>query len=500
MQKLHDAILEQSALRPQSVALHCPAEQVSLTYHQLCTEAETLSQALKSLELPAGSLIALYLAKSSTAIVAVLGTLMADLAYLPLDVDAPDQRNQYILEQSRARAVLATAERNFPWMQDAPAQVDIAGEITVYPVSSGAPLAELPHDLAYVLYTSGSTGTPKGVMITHTAARAFVDWAGHTFSLTANDTLTSIAPLHFDLSVFDVFAGLSAGAALVILTPQESKNPLLLSSYMERYGVTTLYATPTLLQLMPRFGKADRYDHRALRQVLFAGEVFPIPALQLLQRVWATARFYNLYGPTETNVCTWYALPQQVEDNRLTPYPIGKACPYDQCAILKGNGEVEAPASGNGELLVAGASLMSGYLGKPDQTEAAFIRHNEQVWYRTGDLVEVDENGNLLYRGRRGRMVKRRGYRIELGEIEAAMHQHPAIEQAACLAREEEQTVKSVVVFYVAPGGKLSHAQLIDFLAERLPAYMLPDQFILLPQIPQTSSQKTDYQALKHQS
>lgn len=496
MQRLHKDILQQAANNPGGVAIQFPFEKRNLSYRQLYAQARGITLALERLSLPKGSIVALYLDKSPEAIAAILGVLMAELAYLPLDVDAPDSRNQFIIEQSQAQVILTRemAESPFPVLSSPSGTVE---GLALYRSSAEASGLKLPEGLAYVLYTSGSTGVPKGVMVTHTAALAFVDWARDTFVLRPEDTLTSIAPLHFDLSIFDIFGGLSAGCTLLLLTPSESKNPLLLSSYIAEYGVTTIYATPTLLQLMPRFGKAGRYDHSKLRQVLFAGEVFPIPALRALQEIWHTAKFYNLYGPTETNVCTWHPLPPTGTDDRQAPYPIGQPCPYDQCAVLKENGSISSELTGSGELLVSGASVMAGYLGMPEQTRQAMVEHEERVWYKTGDLVEVDSNGDLLYRGRRGRMVKRRGYRIELGEIEAALHQYEAIAQAACLALEKEQSVSAIWVFYVAPEGPLPHTLLTEFLAGRIPEYMLPDRFVHLPEIPQTSSQKTDYQALK---
>lgn len=496
VQRLHKSILHQAATNPEGIAIQFPIEKRNFTYGQLHNLAYEISLALQALSLPKGSIVALYLDKSPEAIAAILGILMADLAYLPLDVDAPDSRNRFIIEQSQAQAIMTREDVKNPF----PALVipfrTFYG-LALYRSSAEASVLSGPEGLAYVLYTSGSTGLPKGVMVTHKAARAFVDWARDTFVLRPEDTLTSIAPLHFDLSIFDIFAGLSAGCTLLLLTPSESKNPLLLSSYIAEYGVTTIYATPTLLQLMPRFGKAGRYDHSQLRQVLFAGEVFPIPALRALQEIWPAAKFYNLYGPTETNVCTWHPLPPTGTDDRQAPYPIGQPCPYDQCAILQEDGSISDKLTGNGELLVAGASVMAGYLGMPEQTRQALVAHQGRMWYKTGDLVEVDSNGDLLYHGRRGRMIKRRGYRIELGEIETALHQHEAIAQAACLALEKEQSVSAIWVFYVAPEGPLPHTRLTEFLADRIPEYMLPDRFVHLPEIPQTSSQKTDYQALK---
>ncbi len=496
VQRLHKGILHQAVTNSEGVAIYFPFGKSNLTYGQLHSQAHKISLALQDLSLPKGSLVVLYLDKSPEAIAAVVGVLMAELAYLPLDVDAPDSRNQFIIEQSQAQAVLAREETEPPFFTQTLPFNKFDG-LALYRSSAKAPGLKLPEGLAYVLYTSGSTGVPKGVMVTHTAALAFVDWARATFALKPEDTLTSIAPLHFDLSIFDIFAGLSAGCSLLLLTPSESKNPLLVSSYIAEYGVTTIYATPTLLQLMPRFGKAGRYDHSQLRQVLFAGEVFPIPALRALQEIWHTAKFYNLYGPTETNVCTWHPLPPKGTDDRKTPYPIGQPCPYDRCAILKEDGDISSELKGSGELLVSGASVMTGYLGMPEQTRQAMAEHEGRVWYKTGDLVAVDSNGDLLYRGRRGRMIKRRGYRIELGEIEAALHQYKAITQAACLAKEKEQSVSAIWVFYVAPEGPLPHTLLTEFLSERIPEYMLPDRFVHLPEIPQTSSQKIDYQALK---
>lgn len=451
-----------------------------------------------------GARMAVCLPKTIGSVASIFGIIRCGGAYVPVDYDAPGSRSLYILRDARVELLITTPERAKEWMDELDAdqclQVD-AGDasLAVLQLSwRGLSPVEAPSDLAYILYTSGSTGFPKGVMITEDNAWCFIDWAARTFSLSGQDVVSSLAPFHFDLSVFDLYAGLFCGATVVLIDAAEARNPLLLAEVIDRFGVTVWYATPTTLKMMLRFGRMERYAHDTLRVVLFAGEVFPTEPLHALMTRWPQAGFHNLYGPTETNVCTWYSLPKLPEPGRTAPYPIGSPCPYATCYLLSEEGIYPALPGREGELLVGGRSVMAGYLQQPERNAGAFTWHHGEKCYHTGDIVKVDERGDLIYISRKDRMVKRHGYRIELGEVEAALHRHPDITEAGVIAVAGPAGEWRIHAFYSTRTGEpLGAMALQDFLGQHLPAYMLPDQTELMGELPKTSTHKIDYPALQ---
>jgi acyl-coenzyme A synthetase/AMP-(fatty) acid ligase len=232
--------------------------------------------------------------------------------------------------------------------------------------------------------------------------------------------------------------------------------------------------------------------------VLFAGEVFAIKHLRSLTRQLPKPRYFNLYGPTETNVCTFYEATLPIPEDRVAPCPIGKTCSHLQCKVVDPEGR-EVPAGEEGELCVSGQGVMQGYWALPEQTAKGFLVDDAGArWYRTGDIVVEAPDGNYTYLGRRDRMVKRRGYRVELGEIEAALYQHPAIKEAAVVARPDEEAGVKITAFLSCREPKRpSLIELKRFCSERLPLYMIPDAFSWQEALPKTSTDKTDYQRLK---
>ena len=182
-------------------------------------------------------------------------------------------------------------------------------------------------DLAYVLYTSGSTGKPKGVMLSHANAFTFLDWCDETLGPRPDDRFSSHAPFHFDLSVFDLFVSCRHAATLVLIGESLGKDPARLGAFLAERRISVWYSAPSILALMTEYGGLDRAGAVAPRVVLFAGEVFPIAPLRRLRALWPASEFWNLYGPTETNVCTAYRVPDTIPDDRTTPFPIGTACP-----------------------------------------------------------------------------------------------------------------------------------------------------------------------------
>ncbi len=242
-----------------------------------------------------------------------------------------------------------------------------------------------------------------------------------------------------------------------------------------------------------------RGTHRyAPRLVLFAGEVFPIRHLKRLRALWPDAILWNLYGPTETNVCTACAIPATIPADRAEPYPIGPVCPPLEARVVAEDG-ANVPAGQLGELVIAGPGVMRGYFGRPDLTAAAFLRDasGTAAWYRTGDLVTDDGHGCYTYHGRRDRMVKKRGFRIELGEIEAALHRHDDIHRAAVLAKTDESGVAITAFIAMKPERKGSIIAMKRHCTAHLPHYMIPDTIAFLPHLPMTSTDKVDYQGLK---
>lgn len=496
-------LLRQAAGRfPERTAFIEP-EGGSITYAGMLELASRLSAFLLSQGITPGDRVGFCLPKSILSGACVFGILESGAAYVPLDVEAPAPRNSYILENCRARALLATPELGDTYagqFQGRCALREVPGlplVLLVFDFQAAAPL-EIPAGLAYILYTSGSTGMPKGVLITHGNAYCFVEWAGRAFGITEADVFSSIAPFHFDLSVFDLFTAVLHGAAVVLINHQMAKNPMQLAALIDDYRISVWYATPTTLKMMLRFGRLARYRHDSLRIVLFAGEVFPIPPLREIMERWAGAAFYNLYGPTETNVCTFHPIPAVIPEAQKAPFPIGRACPYARCRLLDGERSYALQPGLEGELVVAGESVMAGYLNLPERNEQAFWWEAGEKWYRTGDIVRVNAEGGMEYLSRKDRMVKRHGYRIELGEIESALHRHPAIAEAGVVSMQGEGQDMQIVAFYstIEPQAAIPLLSLTEFVLQQLPPYMAPDRFVHLVETPKTATHKVNYQAL----
>ena len=353
-------------------------------------------------------------------------------------------------------------------------------------------------DPLFILYTSGSTGKPKGVMLSHLNARSFVDWCSRAFEPRPEDRFSSHAPFHFDLSILDIYVPLKHGATLCLIGEEPGKEPVGLAKLIADRRITVWYSAPSILSMLSQFGKLPTLDLSALRMVLFAGEVFPVVHLRSLKRQLPQPRYFNLYGPTETNVCTWYEVPTgPVSDGRTEPFPIGKVCPHLRSRVVDTEGRDVVDPGGEGELCIAGDHVMRGYWNLPEQSARAFLP-GEGRWYRTGDLVVREPDGNLRSVGRRDRMIKKQGYRVELGEIEACLYRHPAVREAAVVATPDEALGMKVWAHLAArDGGRISLIELKRFCSEHLPLYMVPDVFRFHAALPKTSTDKLDYQSLK---
>lgn len=520
MSLLPQLVTRAAAARPDSPAV--VMDGVTLTYGELEARSNRFARSLVSHGVRRGDRVGLWLPKSPEAVVALYGVMKAGAAYVPVDPHAPPARLAYIARDCAVAGLVTTSDRaallDEAFGSDAPMRalwfVDRhegagAPRVAGLPGVPWSALAQendaafagpaLDDDLAYILYTSGSTGEPKGVMLSHRNARAFTDWAAEQFALTASDRVANHAPFHFDLSTFDLFSTASAGAALYPVSPRIFSFPAAVAKQWANDRLSVWYCTPSSLILMLTRGGLEKLDLSALRVLLFAGEVFPIKYLRQLMALAPQARFVNLYGPTETNVCTWFEVPGSPDDD--TPLPIGKACPFDEALVLDEALKL-VPEGGVGELWIRGASVMHGYWGKPERT-ALSLQSVELApgitdrAYRTGDLVRQRSDGNLEFLGRRDHQVKTRGYRVELGEIETRLNLHPGVEEAVVVAiADEEITNRLKAVVVLKAGAGLTADDLKQHCAGTLPRYMVPETIEFRAQLPRTSSGKVDRRAL----
>ncbi len=515
---LHALLDRSSRLHPDQVALEDPGRG-AVTYAELARVSDRLRDRLWHLGVRPGDRVGIHLRKSIDAVASIFGILKTGAGYVPVDGDAPAARSAYILnncsvraivvEQAHADALRAELSRlgALPPMlllDDAGAVVRLEKLLQEEEVRSPAPAVGTVHpdgdSLAYILYTSGSTGRPKGVMLSHRSATSFVDWCSSVLDPHESDRFSSHAPLHFDLSVLDLFVSIKHGASLVLISEESGKDPLRLAPLIADRRITIWYSTPSILSLLAQYGKLQRYDFGALRFVLFAGEVFPVPSLRTLKSQWPSPRYFNLYGPTETNVCTYYEIPSDIPEGRTEPFPIGRACEHLRCEVVDAEGRA-IPLGEEGELVVNGPGVMAGYWNLPEQNAQAFlVSPTGEQWYRTGDLVLQTPEGIYLFRGRRDRMVKRRGFRVELGEIEAGLSGHPAAREVAVVAVPDSSGGLRIKAFLsVHDAQRPSIIDLKQFCVNRLPRYMAPDSFTFVDALPRTSTDKIDYQALKAQ-
>ncbi|NEQ52235.1 MAG: amino acid adenylation domain-containing protein [Leptolyngbya sp. SIO3F4] len=516
-------ILDRSAEQfPNRDAFRCAGE--SLTYADLLQRANGLAHTLISMGVKRGDRVGIYLSKSLESAIAIYGIWKAGAAYVPLDPGAPIGRTAYAINHCSIRHLVTQKSKRMrmPDLLDAapdiscivglPESFKLEHSIKrcdwsdIAPSNTSPEVRLMEQDLAYIMYTSGSTGTPKGIMHTHRSGLNYARMAAYTYGLTYEDRLGNHSPLHFDMSTLDYFSGPLVGATTVIIPEAYTKMPASLSQLAQDEALTIWYSVPfALIQLLLR-GVLEERNLSSLRWVLFGGEPYPAKYMYGLMERLPQARFSNVYGPAEINQCSYYHVPPLVKGQAIPEEvaPIGQI--WSNAEEIVVDDQDKPVVKGDvGELLVRTPTMMEGYWQRPDLNERAFykteVANQEAVFYRTGDLVQQLPDSNYQFVGRKDRQIKTRGYRIELDEVEAALVGHPLVEEAAAYGVPLEAGSHQVEAAVILKSeSSLSEAELLGYVAERLPAYAVPKEIAIALTFPRTGTGKIDRRALQQQA
>ncbi|MGW7362021.1 amino acid adenylation domain-containing protein [Streptomyces sp. NPDC054841] len=473
----------------------------TLSYTELIGLADAHAHRLRSCGITTGDVVAVHLERSAEMVVALLSALAAGAAYLPLDTGAPAERLRVMMDTANVRALLTT-EGGVP---------DELRRTHTLCVDLGAPpqappaLAVPPQAPAYCIFTSGSTGTPKGVLVPHIAITNRLRWMQSAYRLDARDTVLQKTPYTFDVSVWEFFWPLLAGARIVMARPGGHRDPGYLIEEMRRERVTTLHFVPPMLAALLEHPEAGSIAD-SVRLVVCSGEALEGSLRDRFHTVTSGAakapRLENLYGPTEAAVdVSWYSA---APDDSGAAVPIGRPIDNIRLYVLDRDTMRVTPPGGVGELHIGGTGLATGYSGRPDLTADRFVPdpfagpdNPGSRLYRTGDLVRRQAGGELEYFGRTDFQVKIRGVRIELGEIEERLVAQPEVSDAVVLVHENPGGGKELIGYATPrPGTRIDGSALVERLRTFLPDYMCPSLVVLLDEFPLGATGKVDRRAL----
>ncbi len=448
--------------------------------------------------------IAVLMKKSKEMLVALMGIIYSGNFYVPIDDEMPDDRIAKIFSSVQPVAVIADTqyadradvlakelEKACRVVTYEEACADKPDEILLAKIRSEA----IDTDPVYALYTSGSTGMPKGVICCHRSVIDYADWLIDTFAFDENTVFGNQTPFYFSMSVLDIYATIRSGAELHIIPKTLFALPVRLLEHMNEARINSIYWVPTALCIVANMKALDKVTLPYLKKILFAGESMPNKQLNIWRTHVPDALYANLFGPTEiTDIGIYYIVDRPMSDDE--PVPIGRKCDNVDVLILSDEGK-PVPEGDTGELCIRGSFLSMGYYNNPEKTAEVFVQnplntHYPEIIYKTGDLVSINERGEMMYHGRKDFQIKHRGNRIEMGEIENAAASVPGMEMSACIFDPEKD---KIVLFY---SGKEVTTKLIrDHMTQKVPSYMIPNVMIGLDELPKNQNGKIDRSRLK---
>lgn len=488
-------LLEQSADKYPDKAAFID-ENVSISYETLLEKAMSTGTSLCNLGVR-NKPIAIYLDKSVDLICAMFGVVYSGNLYTVIDTEMPADRIEKVFSTLKPAAVITDVSRLYKAINMTFSTVYVFSDLTAC-IPDKKKLksirsTQIDTDPVYCLYTSGSTGLPKGAVLSHKNVLAYSEWFVDEFSIDESTVFANQTPFYFSMSVTDIYSTLRAGATLVIVQKQYFSFPVKLVELMNQHRVNTIYWVPSALSILANMKLFDYVKPLYLKKVFFAGEVMPTRHLNYwIKSLDEDIVYANLFGPTEaTDICMYYVIKRQFKD--YEPLPIGEACDNCDAFIVDDNGL----KSNEGELYIRGSFLASGYYNAPEKTAEAFVQNpiNEayhEICYKTGDLVKLNEAGELMYLGRKDFQIKRTGYRIELGEIEITACSFEGVKECACLYNAESD---ALVLFYCSD--KLDDKVLMERLKHKLNDYMIPNRLVKLSELPHNANGKIDRLTLK---
>ncbi|MEM8499385.1 MAG: amino acid adenylation domain-containing protein [Pseudomonadota bacterium] len=496
-------LLEQRAVSTPDQPAYRFSEEV-VSYAQLLQQAAALADRLTAQGVKRGDRVGILLNRGLDMIRAVYAALYSGAAYVPIDTTSPNLRAQEIAKQCALSLVITNSrckntlgdtgisllvvDKDRQWRHciehAATFQTSIQTEVR-------------PADLAYIIFTSGSTGTPKGISHCHHSAVSFAAMMAEHFELSVHDAVLATSALHFDMSTFDLFAADWAGSQTVIASEAHQKMPASLSSLAEDYQTTVWYSAPFAMSQVLEYGALEQRNLQHMRWMIYAGEAFPVQQLNRLMAALPQCRFSNAYGPAETNVSHIYDFVWPNKTFDRNNIPIGKPCSRVETEVIDSGGKLAQ----EGELCISADTLMNGYWCQDALTsEKVYSADNGRRYYRSGDIVSIDEDGLFYLHGRQDRQVKLRGFRIELEEIENSLGRINDVEQVNVAIREDAHGQKDLVADVLLRSNTVVTEHQLRNAAKRvLPSYAVPSAIAVRSHFPTTSSGKIDRRALSKQ-
>ncbi|WP_122735680.1 amino acid adenylation domain-containing protein, partial [Pseudomonas viridiflava] len=492
---MHELFDRQALATPDALAVI--GVQRQLSYRQLRAEAQALGARLQGLGVVPNQLVAVVMERGWEQVVATLAIHYAGGAYLPIDPTLPAERLRHILE--RAEASLALTQPALVTRIEWPSQIKVLAVTDAFPAeqTSLQPVSRAATDLAYVIYTSGSTGMPKGVVIDHRGAVNTLLDINRRYAVGPADRVLAISSLSFDLSVYDFFGTLAAGAEVVLLDSQQALDPAHWMTLIREHRISLWNSVPALFGMLLEYVESERGELPAsLRVAMLSGDWIP---LTLPERAWALQpdlSLNSLGGATEASIWSIHYPVQQVEPQwRSIPY--GKALDHQRFYVLDEALQLR-PTWVTGQLYIGGIGLAKGYWRDEVLSAGSFFAHplTGERLYRTGDLGRLLPDGNIEFLGREDTQVKVQGYRIELGEIEAVLNRHPGVQSAVVRILGDTLGEKRLAGYVLKDDPALQVGDFTQYLADKLPAYMVPSSFTFVQEWPLSSNGKVDKKRL----